>query len=134
MQAGAGPRPAAVIYRAAGGFAKLTEVTARFMRSAGHGRADCGLPWLNTIVPWPCLRVTVPVFVVKVTSPLSTITPYPLSIGPPQTVVPRTPSVPTGVWIWTFAPLLSSTLPPTNKKAPLVIRTESAPDVKGRGL
>jgi len=38
-------------YRAAGGFAKVTEATARFVRSAGQGRADCGAPWPNTIVP-----------------------------------------------------------------------------------
>lgn len=68
-------RSARDAYRAAGGLAKLIEATARFSRFAGHPRADCGFAWPNTIVPWFCPRTTVPVFVVKVAWPLSTITP-----------------------------------------------------------
>lgn len=46
---------------------------------------------------------------------------------PPHTVVPRTPSVATGVRMLTVAPFLASSLPPTNKKAPRVMSMPSRP-------
>jgi hypothetical protein len=68
-------QPQGLSYGRAGGFLKVMEATARFMRPAGHGAALRGLPSSKSIVPWPCFKVTVPLLPVTVTSPLSTMTP-----------------------------------------------------------
>ena len=95
---------------------KVIEAMARFSRPARQAAARRGLPSAKSIVPWPCFRVTVPLFPVTVTSPLSATTPKPLSIGPPHTVVPRTPIAATGVRICTFAAGSPSIRPPTYRK------------------
>jgi hypothetical protein len=57
---------------------------------------------------------------------------YPWSIGPPHTVVPRTPIAATGVCIRTFAPLSPSIRPPTYRNAPLTTLSASSPrDLNG---
>ena len=61
-------------YGRAGGFSKVMESTARFMRPAGQAAARQGFPSLKSIVPWPCLKVTVPRLLVTVTSPFRTMT------------------------------------------------------------
>jgi hypothetical protein len=68
-------QPQRLSYGRAGGFPKVIEATARFMRPAGHAAARWGFPSLKSIVPWPCFKVTVPFLPVTVTSPLSTMTP-----------------------------------------------------------
>ena len=71
--------------------------------------------------------MTEPPALVTVTSPDSTVTPYWPSSGPPQTVVPRMPMVPTGVSMVTLPPDGASTSPPTNRKAPWVTRIAREP-------